>query len=141
MPMRANMTKKLFSYVLLVALFTQSAQPWQSQWRHYKNERWGFCLTYPQNWEIDEGTNKAGIAVSPPQDRPSGFLSQISVGALLAGKQNGRTLTVEENLAAEDDFLRENGASELATLDKHSVTVKGHKALARTITYTEKGGG
>src|ERR1700730_12254249 len=106
------MKRNLYFGAVLLLLFTQ-AQSRQAAWTDYKNQRWGFCIAYPPNWSHDEGVNKAGISVFPPQDGPGGLWSQISVGALLAGRSNGHLLTLEESITGGDDIRRESGETDL----------------------------
>jgi hypothetical protein len=127
--------------IVLLVLFAQSAQPRQAAWTHYRNERWGFCIEYPRNWDHDEGVNKAGIAIFPRQGRAYVRGAQISVGALLAGGSNGRALTVEEGFSEEDNIRREQGEADLIVVEKHSTTVGDQPAAFRKISYKEASSG
>ncbi len=136
------MKDKLLLCTVVLALFAESAQPGQiTNWRNYKNQRWGFCVAYPRGWGHNEGVNNAGIAVFPVQDSPPGLQSQISVGALPPGRVNGHLLTLEESFEGEDEVLREGGATGLVVLDKHNLTFSGQPALFRKIRYKEKSSG
>jgi len=112
----------------------------QTGWKRYKNERWGFCLAYPDGWQTDEGVNKAGIAIFSPQQRPSGLESEISVGALYNARSeadSSKFETLEEAFTGEQDILREQSATDITVLDKRNVTVRGMPALLTKIQYKE----
>lgn len=112
----------------------------QTGWKRYKNERWGFCLAYPDGWQTDEGVNKAGIAIFPPQQRPSGLESEISVGALYNARSEANSSkfeSLEEAFVGEQDILREQGATDIVVLEKQNVAVRGIPALLTKIQYKE----
>lgn len=50
-----------------------------TQLRQYHNSRWSFCISYPTDWDQQEGLNQAGIRISMPATTPK---ASISVGAL-----------------------------------------------------------
>src|SRR5215467_1651788 len=131
------MKRSIFLFIFSAVLCAQSARPGKESWRHYRNQRWGFCISYPQKWDHDEGVNKAGIAIFPPADHQG---SEISVGALLIGIVNGHQPTIEEDFAAADNIRRQSGATDLVELDKHTTAVGAHSALFRKISYKEAAG-
>lgn len=65
----------------------------------YRNERWGFCLSYPSSWSTDEGVNKSGIAIYTPELLPT--RAMITVGALPnqpAGIDSDKPMDLEQNV-------------------------------------------
>src|SRR5437588_4663108 len=109
-------TSAMRTFLLVsVSLLSYSAAQ-QPGWKHYRNDRWGFCLYYPSNWEADEGVNRAGIAIYPPQGRYSGPLAQISVGALY-NQRSTKDRSKYENLAdisqSTEAMFKEEGAKDM----------------------------
>jgi hypothetical protein len=60
----------------------------------YRNERWGFCISYPSGWSKYEGVNRAGVQLTPNRH------SAIVVGALpnqQSDKYPGSEMTLDED--------------------------------------------
>ena len=126
---------------VLVLLISQLAHPRDQDWKHYKNQRWGFCVAYPRGWLHNEGINKAGISVYPEQDGPGANWSDISVGALLVSRAaDGHLPTVQENFAGVDKTRREMGATDLVVIDEHETAIDNHSAVFRKVTYKDSAG-
>ncbi len=133
--MKFRLTIRAFVFVMLSCTLQA-----QTGWKRYKNERWGFCLAYPDGWQTDEGVNKAGIAIFPPQQRPSGLESEISVGALYNARSeadSSKFETLEEASTGEQDVLREQSATDITVFEKRNVTVRGMPALLTKLQYKE----
>lgn len=132
------MQVKTAGLVMLLLAVSYAPQSGQTKWKHYRNARWGFCLSYPAGWQTDEGFDKAGIAMYPPQNRPAGSESSISVGALPNNRlARGRFNTLDESFSDELDVLREQGAAEIDVIEKKQVAVKGLVGLQTRIRYRE----
>jgi hypothetical protein len=132
------MQRKSLALLLMAVLTAQASFAARTGWKRYRNERWGFCLAYPSNWETDEGVNKAGIGIYPPQNRPDGLLSQLSIGALPnARSRNEAFPTLEENFNGVQDVLRSEGATEMTILEKRNADFLQKPALFTKIRYKE----
>ena len=132
------MERKSLALLLMVVLTAQVPFAARTGWKRYRNERWRFCLAYPSNWETNEGVNKAGIAIYPPQNRPDGLLSQLSIGALPnARPRNEAFPTLEDIFNGVQDVLRSEGATEITVLEKRNADFLQSPALFTKIRYKE----
>jgi hypothetical protein len=59
------------SFALLLMVVADSTGFVCRPQRRYRNKRWG----YSSNWETDEGVNKEGIEIYPPQNRRLNILA------------------------------------------------------------------
>jgi hypothetical protein len=114
--------------------------------RMYHNERWGFCLTYPSDWALQEGFNKAGIRLSGPGLKPVG---SISIGALPDQPRGGNVndnldddtpMTLTDNV---QNYIRRLGAPNSAgfeLMENTAGSFRGASAAFTTVKLPGRGG-
>ena len=117
-----------------------------SEWRQYRNERWGFCAGVPKGWQVDEGINGAGGRFFLPGSKAG---SSVAVGALPNdcldehdpyGMHCDRQKTVQEIESEEVDALKTYWkATEIKTISSKAEQFQGLPALRTRLSYVENG--
>jgi hypothetical protein len=136
--------------VLLICSEVSAADPVSSSagLRRYSNSRWGFCISYPSGWDLQEGFNKAGASFRPPDHLRGG--PYIGAGALQnqplfilsdapEDENNGRSTTLEENVRFSLKALAEFSKSGVDVIDNSSAVLQGVAARTLTVRYRKDG--
>ena len=109
-------------------------------WTTYRNRRWGFCVSYPSNWRLEEGFDGAGMSASPPQERSTLKRSVVSAGALrnqLEGLTSGAPRTLEQNFEIDLKGLNQSRVDHLEVLQERRAKFRDVSALLTTIRWTD----
>lgn len=117
-----------------------------SQWRQYRNERWGFCAEVPKGWQVDEGIDGAGGAFFLPDSKAG---SSVTVGALPNdcvdehdpyGMHCDRQKTLQEIESEELAALKTySKAADIKTISSKAEQFQGLSALRTRLSYAENG--
>jgi hypothetical protein len=113
--------------------------------RRYYNDRWGFCVSYPTGWDMDEGGNHAGIGLFKP---PSAPVASIRVGALpdqprgfLTGNYDDmKPMTLQENIQS---HLKPDSSApfrKVELIESRSTRIAGVEATMTIARLTDRKG-
>jgi hypothetical protein len=126
----------LTSLLLLITAALAIGQDDGIRWRQYVNRRWGFCVSYPVNWDAMQALNGGGIALTP---KAAGALvtEQITVGGSLNRPRlaDQHDSTLDDNFDDELGALRQFGGSELEVLERKASELKGVPSLVTKIRF------
>jgi hypothetical protein len=109
----------------------------------YRNERWGFCLSYPTAWSTDEGVNRSGIAIYTPESSPARAI--ITVGALPnqpAGMDSDKPMGLEQNVKTYVHSLQTHPVDPITHVHlvrEGPLRFQGVSAIRTEISYDEGG--
>lgn len=120
------------------------AQRANAGWARYRNQRWGFCVSYPSTWAKMEGADQSGAAFFSPTRRP-GAQTSISVGALPNQPSDAtqpRLKTLSEIFQDSQVGLREYWhAQQVVVLSKREEYFRGEPAMLTEIQYRDHNDG
>lgn len=107
---------------------TQAEQPTTGtgEWVTYANQRYGFRVDYPKNWQARESQNADGITLTVPDEngvvfRVYGFPTTVFSLAKLESDREASERAVH---------------SDLSVVDKKEITVDGRPAIETIWTFT-----
>lgn len=139
---------RLFAGLVLVLILRTCAMSAAEGETAYRNERWGFCISYPSGWSADEATNKAGIEVNaPPSLHPR---ATITVGALPnqpktlddpAAPDTGDWMSLDDVVRRQLDALRaylpEPAGKSVRLIRRQRTEFGGVPAISTEVAYVE----
>ena len=125
--------------VCVFPLFGQSKVPMVT----YLNKRWGFCVSYPEDWSKQEGLNMAGIRISRPSVQPAAFISFGALpdqprGLITGDIGDDVPMTLAENSQA---YLQQSRVLEaVEVLENRPTHLLGNQAISTLIKYSQHDG-
>ena len=122
-------------------------QPTDSiRFRQYYNDRRGFCVSYPADWDFEEDFNHAGIRLSKLPIPP---VARISVGALpdqprgfLTGNYDDMTpMTLHENVQHYLKLDPGDPVGKVELIESRSARIAGLEGTMTIVRLTDRKGG
>lgn len=121
-----------FAFSSLLA-FAASAGPTLKQdsaWRQYRNQHWGYCVSYPSRWLKGDAFEGAGIFVETGVKKHSRPVAEIDVAALPNRLDDPGAFTLVQDLQSHFDGLKKfERAEQLEILEKRETKLLGNAAL------------
>ncbi len=113
-------------------------------WKPYRNQQFGYCLSYPRRWVRGEAFDGAGFYVETGVKKYSRPLGEIDVGIVSSNDApHAASFSLVENLQVHLDGLKTfERAERMEVLEKRSMEFLGNPALfTRDRYYDPQDGG
>lgn len=101
-------------------------------WKRYRNETWGYCVSYPSRWYKGDAFEGSGLFVETGAKKFSKPTGEIDVAAVSNPAENASpaALTLVSDFQAHLDGLRKfERAERMEVLEQHPIDLLGSSAL------------
>lgn len=125
-----------FAFLSLSPVAANAGSPIKRQdraWKRYRNEQWGYCVSYPKRWFRGDAFDGAGLFVGTGAEKYSKPTGEIDVAAVpnhLAANSKALSLTLVDDLNMHFDGLRRfERAERMEVLEQRPMTLVDSPAL------------
>jgi hypothetical protein len=108
----------------------------------YRNKRFGFCVTYPSDWQALQGEDSSGVFVLPPNQTGEPLLAGIEFGARVnqPSKSHAGMQTLEEIYTPTPDILPSaTKVYNVTVISKKPYIFNGMDAIKSRMKYIANG--
>lgn len=124
-----------------VATTTSNAKPRmpsQNAVQPYVNSKYGFEITPPKDWTLDESGDADTVAyfINPTKDHEGSYEWQASINLGVNSGNSG--FSMSEYMLAYKQFMQQSLQQYVAT-DERTITINGHEAAIISGTFVQEG--
>src|SRR6266480_3044525 len=127
----------LFTFLAALSLPTlaatvEASKP-ETSWKLYRNNQWGYCVSYPSHWSKGEAFEGSGIFVKTGLKKHSRPVAEIDIGAFPnppEDRAHTTPISLIENFQLHVEGLKKfQRAERLEILEKRAIDLSGNSAL------------
>lgn len=118
-----------FSSVMAVAASASSARKLDRAWKRYRNDQWGYCVSYPARWRHGDAFEGSGIFVETGVKRQSNPLGEMDVMALPDHSDKPQLSFIDSVQVHLEGLKKFERAQQIETLEQRPMELSGNSAL------------